>query len=104
MSNLCKFTKTLLKNKLNLSSRCRTLSMLKKFKIYRWNPEDGEKPKMQTYEVDTEKTGPMVLDALMYIKNEVDSTLSFRRSCREGLTVISNRNLWIMRNEHWRAK
>ena len=50
------------------------------------NPDHPtEKPKMQTYEIDLNKTGPMVLDALIKIKNEVDPTLSFRRSCREGI-------------------
>uniref|UniRef100_U3JLD5 Succinate dehydrogenase [ubiquinone] iron-sulfur subunit, mitochondrial n=1 Tax=Ficedula albicollis TaxID=59894 RepID=U3JLD5_FICAL len=59
---------------------------LKKFAIYRWDPDKpGDKPRMQTYEVDLNKCGPMVLDALIKIKNEMDSTLTFRRSCREGI-------------------
>lgn len=59
---------------------------IKKFQIYRWNPDTPEKkPEMQTYEVDLSSTGPMVLDALLRIKNEQDSTLTFRRSCREGI-------------------
>lgn len=59
---------------------------LKKFEIYRWNPEQpGEKPHMQTYKVDLNTCGPMVLDALIKIKNEIDPTLTFRRSCREGI-------------------
>ena len=58
---------------------------LKKFRIYRFDPESGENPRWDTYEVDTTKFGPMVLDALIYIKNEVDPTLAFRRSCREGV-------------------
>ncbi|XP_003341083.1 succinate dehydrogenase [ubiquinone] iron-sulfur subunit, mitochondrial [Monodelphis domestica] len=59
---------------------------LKKFAIYRWDPDKtGDKPRMQTYEVDLNKCGPMVLDALIKIKNEVDATLTFRRSCREGI-------------------
>merc|ERR1712156_905993 len=58
----------------------------KKFTIYRWNPEKpGDKPKMQEYEVDLNTCGPMVLDALIKIKNEMDPTLTFRRSCREGI-------------------
>lgn len=61
-------------------------AQLKKFQIYRWNPDQPtEKPKMQTYELDLSKTGPMVLDALVRIKNEIDPTLTFRRSCREGI-------------------
>ncbi len=57
----------------------------KNFSIYRWNPDDGENPRMDTYELDLDKCGPMVLDALVKIKNEVDTTLTFRRSCREGI-------------------
>ncbi|AAS51163.1 ACL065Cp [Eremothecium gossypii ATCC 10895] len=58
----------------------------KSFKIYRWNPDTpAEKPRMQEYKVDLNKCGPMVLDALIKIKNEQDPTLTFRRSCREGI-------------------
>merc|ERR1711878_74045 len=58
----------------------------KKFTIYRWNPEKpGDKPRMQEYNVDLNACGPMVLDALIKIKNEMDPTLTFRRSCREGI-------------------
>lgn len=57
----------------------------RKFKVYRWDPEDNENPATDTYEVDLEDCGPMVLDALIKIKNEVDATLTFRRSCREGV-------------------
>lgn len=63
-----------------------TDSRMKTFQIYRWNPDyPTEKPKMQTYTLDLNKTGPMVLDALVRIKNEIDPTLTFRRSCREGI-------------------
>ncbi len=55
------------------------------FKIYRYDPEVDANPRWDTYRVDTAKFGPMVLDALLHIKNEVDSTLAFRRSCREGV-------------------
>jgi len=59
---------------------------LKTFSIYRWDPEKpGDKPHMQNYEVDLNTCGPMVLDALIKIKNEIDPTLTFRRSCREGI-------------------
>jgi len=59
---------------------------MKKFAIYRWNPEQaGDKPRMQEYDVDLNKCGPMILDALIKIKNEMDPTLTFRRSCREGI-------------------
>ena len=55
------------------------------FAVYRWNPDDGANPRLDRYEVDTSRCGPMVLDALIAIKNEIDSTLTFRRSCREGV-------------------
>ena len=57
----------------------------KKLAIYRWDPEDDKNPRIDYYEIDQEKCGPMVLDALMKIKNEIDPTLTFRRSCREGV-------------------
>ena len=57
----------------------------REFKIYRWNPDDGKNPRTDTYEIDLDDCGPMVLDALIKIKNEVDPTLTFRRSCREGI-------------------
>jgi len=57
----------------------------KTFKVYRWNPDDGQSPHIDTYEVDLDECGPMVLDALIKIKNEIDPTLTFRRSCREGI-------------------
>ena len=55
------------------------------FKIYRWDPISGQTPRLDTYEVDLATCGPMILDALIKIKNEVDSSLTFRRSCREGV-------------------
>jgi succinate dehydrogenase / fumarate reductase iron-sulfur subunit len=58
---------------------------VKEFKIYRWNPDDGKNPVTDTYEVDLDACGPMVLDAIIKIKNEIDSSLTFRRSCREGI-------------------
>lgn len=60
-------------------------SSIKNFKIYRWDPEKKGKPYVQTYPVDLDKCGPMMLDALIKIKNEQDQTLTFRRSCREGI-------------------
>ncbi len=58
---------------------------VRKYNIYRWNEDDGENPRVDTYEVDMDKCGPMVLDGLIKIKNEIDPTLTFRRSCREGV-------------------
>jgi len=57
----------------------------KTFRVYRWDPDSGNNPRMDTYEIDLDKCGPMVLDAIIYIKNELDTTLTFRRSCREGI-------------------
>jgi hypothetical protein len=56
-----------------------------KFEIYRYDPDSGQNPRIDTYEIDLESCGPMVLDALIKIKDEIDSTLTFRRSCREGV-------------------
>ena len=58
---------------------------LREFRIYRWNPDDGKNPQVDTYHVDMDQCGPMVLDAIIKIKNEQDPTLTFRRSCREGI-------------------
>ena len=58
---------------------------VREFRIYRWNPDDGENPRLDTYQVDLDAIGPMVLDALIHIKNDIDPTLTFRRSCREGI-------------------
>ena len=55
------------------------------FKIYRWSPDDDKNPRMDTFEIDMDTCGPMVLDALIKIKNEIDPSLTFRRSCREGI-------------------
>ena len=57
----------------------------KKFKVYRYDPDSGENPRYDTFEVDTDTCGPMVLDALIKMKSEQDSSLTFRRSCREGI-------------------
>jgi succinate dehydrogenase / fumarate reductase, iron-sulfur subunit len=57
----------------------------KTFKIYRWSPDDADNPRTDEYTIDLDKCGPMVLDALIHIKNDIDSTLTFRRSCREGI-------------------
>ncbi|MCY3980591.1 MAG: succinate dehydrogenase iron-sulfur subunit, partial [Alphaproteobacteria bacterium] len=57
----------------------------RRFKVYRWSPDEGGNPRIDSYDVDMDSCGPMILDALIKIKNEVDSTLTFRRSCREGI-------------------
>jgi succinate dehydrogenase / fumarate reductase iron-sulfur subunit len=60
-------------------------SNTKTFKVYRWNADDDANPQVDTYTIDMDNCGPMVLDALIKIKNEIDPTLTFRRSCREGV-------------------
>jgi succinate dehydrogenase / fumarate reductase iron-sulfur subunit len=57
----------------------------RRFEIYRFDPDSGENPRLDTYTLDLSRCGPMVLDALIAIKNEIDPTLTFRRSCREGV-------------------
>ncbi len=66
---------------------------LKTFRIYRYDPDSAANPRYDTYTIDLDKTGPMVLDALIRIKNEVDSTLTFRRSCREGICGSCSMNM-----------
>ena len=58
---------------------------LKKVNVYRWKPDDGKNPRIDTFEVDMNNCGPKVLDILFKIKNEIDSSLTFRRSCAHGV-------------------
>jgi succinate dehydrogenase / fumarate reductase iron-sulfur subunit len=58
---------------------------VKRFEVYRYEPDNDQRPRLDRYEIDMDRCGPMVLDAIIKIKNEVDSTLTFRRSCREGI-------------------
>ena len=66
---------------------------LRTFKIYRYDPETGGNPRWDYYQIDMSKVGPMVLDVLIYIKNEIDPTLTFRRSCREGVCGSCSMNI-----------
>jgi succinate dehydrogenase / fumarate reductase iron-sulfur subunit len=66
---------------------------LKAFKVYRYDPDSGANPRFDTYQIDLDKTGPMVLDALIRIKNEIDPSLTFRRSCREGICGSCSMNM-----------
>ena len=65
----------------------------KSFRIYRWDPESGQNPRYDTFEVDLDRCGPMVLDGLIKIKNEIDPTLTYRRSCREGICGSCSMNM-----------
>nr|WP_281271861.1 succinate dehydrogenase iron-sulfur subunit [Leucothrix pacifica] len=66
---------------------------MKVFKVYRYDLASGENPSLDTYEVDLDTCGPMILDALLKIKNEMDATLSLRRSCREGICGSCSMNI-----------
>jgi len=66
---------------------------LKRLKIYRYDPEASANPRYDYYTIDLDKCGPMVLDALIKIKNEIDPTLTFRRSCREGICGSCSMNM-----------
>ena len=66
---------------------------LRTFKVYRYNPDEKSNPSVDTYYIDSSESGPMVLDALIYIKEEVDPTLTFRRSCREGICGSCSMNI-----------
>ncbi len=65
----------------------------REFRVYRWNPDDADNPRMDTYFVDLDDCAPMVLDALIWIKNVIDPTLTFRRSCREGICGSCSMNI-----------
>lgn len=66
---------------------------VRKVIVYRYDPTTGENPHTDTYEVDMDTCGPMVLDVLLKIKNEMDSTLALRRSCREGICGSCSMNI-----------
>ena len=65
--------------------RAEGASQVKKFTVYRYDPDSGENPRYDTFEIDLDNCGPMVLDALIKMMSEMDPTLTFRRSCREGI-------------------
>jgi succinate dehydrogenase / fumarate reductase iron-sulfur subunit len=65
----------------------------REYRVYRWDPETGANPRVDTYYVDMDDCGPMVLDALIWIKNNIDPTLTFRRSCREGICGSCSMNI-----------
>jgi succinate dehydrogenase / fumarate reductase iron-sulfur subunit len=66
---------------------------IKTFDIYRYDADSGSNPRIDSYEIDLDSCGPMVLDALIKIKNEIDPTLTFRRSCREGVCGSCSMNI-----------
>lgn len=66
---------------------------VKNFRIYRYDPDSGQNPRWDTYQIDLDNCGAMVLDALLKIKNEIDPSLTFRRSCREGICGSCSMNI-----------
>ena len=66
---------------------------MRNFIVYRWDPDTGENPRRDTYKLNLDDFGPMVLDAIIHIKNKVDPTLTFRRSCREGICGSCSMNI-----------
>ena len=66
---------------------------IKKINIYRWDPDKDLNPTVDTFEIDIDKSGQMVLDALIFIKDQIDPTLTFRRSCREGVCGSCSMNI-----------
>jgi succinate dehydrogenase / fumarate reductase iron-sulfur subunit len=73
--------------------RAEGATRIKKFTVYRYDPDSGENPRYDTFEIDLDNCGPMVLDALIKMKSEADPTLTFRRSCREGICGSCAMNL-----------
>ncbi|MDT0575522.1 succinate dehydrogenase iron-sulfur subunit [Croceicoccus sp. F390] len=70
-----------------------TTGNLKQFKVYRYDPDSGENPRYDHFSIDLDSCGPMVLDALIKMKNEQDASLTFRRSCREGICGSCSMNI-----------
>jgi succinate dehydrogenase / fumarate reductase iron-sulfur subunit len=66
---------------------------IKRVEVYRYDPESSENPRVDVFEIDLDRCAPMVLDALLLIKNEIDPTLAFRRSCREGVCGSCSMNI-----------
>jgi succinate dehydrogenase / fumarate reductase iron-sulfur subunit len=66
---------------------------LRPFRVYRYDPESDDNPRVDVFHVDTADCGPMILDALIWIKAKIDATLTFRRSCREGICGSCSMNI-----------
>jgi len=91
-------TNSIVSKKKNVVNTVESGKRVKRFNIYRWDPETGDNPRMDTYEIDLDDCGPMVLDAIIKIKNEIDPTLTFRRSCREGICGSCAMNIGDSKN------
>lgn len=91
--SILRFFMNLKKRKNSPNSSKKQLKNLRIFQIYRWSPDTVEKPYYQEFTLNTNDCGPMVLDALIKIKGEIDSSLTFRRSCREGVCGSCSMNI-----------
>ena len=80
-------------NKGNIFKADEDAKNIRKFLVYRYDPNDDSNPRIDTYEIDLDQCGPMVLDALIKIKADFDPSLSFRRSCREGICGSCSHNI-----------
>ena len=66
---------------------------IRTFHVYRYDPSEDSNPRMDSYEIPLDQCGPMVLDALIKIKADYDASLTFRRSCREGICGSCSHNI-----------
>ncbi|SCN46892.1 succinate dehydrogenase iron-sulfur subunit [methanotrophic endosymbiont of Bathymodiolus puteoserpentis (Logatchev)] len=69
------------------------VTRIKRVEVYRWDPDTDENPRIDSYEIDLDQCGAKVLDLIIKIKDEVDSSLTFRRSCREGVCGSCSMNI-----------
>ena len=83
-------SKVLKGNRFELS---RNVPNKKVLEIYRYDPDSTGNPRKDYFEINIDECGPMVLDALIYIKSKIDSSLTFRRSCREGVCGSCSMNI-----------
>jgi succinate dehydrogenase (ubiquinone) iron-sulfur subunit len=77
---------------LSFAALCAVSLCLQEFQVYRWSPDAPEQPKYVSYKVDINACGPMMLDVLLKIKDEMDQSLAFRRSCRWAMRSSSSRS------------
>ena len=68
-------------------------AQIRRFKVYRWSPDDDNNPRLDQFDIDINRCAPMVLDALIKIKTDYDPSLAFRRSCREGICGSCSMNI-----------
>ena len=84
---------SVIKGKSKIHKASAEAKRIKNFKIYRYDPDSGDNPRYDTFAVDLDNCGPMMLDALIKMKSEQDSSLTFRRSCREGICGSCSMNI-----------